>query len=180
MTINVRLSSDGINSAIQSLRDYQSTMSARLNDLVGRLGQVGVSVINAQLLSAAYAGAKGAISVRTEFTGNTSCVIRISGEKVAFIEFGAGVRFPEGDYSAAADACPHGTYGMMQGANPKGWVYKGEEGTGGYSIPVMTKRGEVRPGVWRTWGNPPANSVTAGVTEIQRQVDTIVREVFST
>ena len=99
-----------------------------------------------------------------------------------FIEFGSGTNWWQSPY---ADTFPEvvglGKYGGGHGDSskyPHGWVYVGEEGTGGLAHPLTRKlkdgtRVEV-PGKWRTWGNPPANAMYHASQKMHEKVEKII------
>lgn len=169
--IVVPLSQSGIDNAIKQLTEYQRQLDSKRNDLITRLGQLGLTVMNVTLTGWAYPGTND-VTVTAEFNGDT-CTIMAKGRAVAFIEFGTGILHPTGAYHGVAGADPHGTYGHHQGSNPKGWIYKGEQGDPSLSIPVPGK-----DGVWRTWGNDPANAFPKTIEEIKKNVQRVAREVF--
>lgn len=168
MNIKVPLTTEGIYDAINSLLTYKDDLKYRTQDLVNRLGNLGLTVVSAMYSTAEYPGTND-VRVTVEFGENT-CTIHANGQAVAFIEFGAGINYPEGQYAGQVGALPHGMYGKHQGANPKGWAYYGEAGTG--------RVREIKPGLYRTKGNPPLNAFPATVETIRDQVETIVKEVF--
>ena len=169
MKLTIRLSNDSIEAAIRKVEEYQRTMHEKCQELSKRLAQLGMDVVNATYVGAAYAGTND-IEVHLEFEGNT-CKIVANGSALGFIEFGTGVVYPLGEYAAQAGAPPHGTYGQGRGATGKKWVYKGDPGTIG-------EPDSKRPGLVWTNGNPPANAFPAAVREMQEQAQEIAREVF--
>lgn len=168
MIIPITLSDASITEAINRLNTYRNSLEYRTQDLVSRLGNLGLTVVSAMYSTAEYPGTND-VRVSVEFGENT-CTIHADGKAVAFIEFGAGINYPEGQYAGQVGALPHGMYGKHQGANPKGWAYYGEAGTG--------RVREIKPGLYRTKGNPPLNAFPAAVETIRDQVETIVKEVF--
>ena len=168
--IEVHLSQVGVRQAIDELEEYEREMNEKLNDLIGRLGQLGLTIIQTKLLRWDYAGSYD-VNVTTEFIDN-KCIIKASGKDVAFIEFGTGILYPEGEYASIAGASPHGTYGAGKAANPHGWFYKGEQGSS------LVSEATKRPGVYHTYGYEPANAFPDAVKEIQEQATTIANEVF--
>lgn len=169
MNISIRMNSESIEDAIKRLEDYEHTMRQKCQELSKRLAQLGMDVVNATYVGAAYAGTND-IEVHLEFADNR-CTIVANGSALGFIEFGTGIAYPLGEYASQAGAPPHGTYGQGRGATGKKWVYKGEPGTIG-------EPDSKRPGLVWTKGNPPANAFPAAVKEIQEQAVEIAKEVF--
>lgn len=117
--------------------------------------------------AATYTGVND-VRVSTSVIGNEGKVIA-TGESVAFIEFGTGVAYEEHPYGSSM-GLTHGSYGKGKGANPKGWVYKGEPGN------AYTK--EVRDGVYWTKGQPPARAMYEAGKYIKDEAGRIAKEVW--
>lgn len=170
MRIRVRLSPKGIESAVKELEAYKRQVESRIEILVSRLADLGYQVAKARFTNAVYDG-ENDVSVQVEKTG-TKAVIRASGKALLFIEFGTGVNYPDHPRSPYR----RGTYGKKQGANKKGWVYKGVAGTNG--TPVLSRRGAVKPGIYRSLGNPPAEAMWGATEAIAENIEKIWREVM--
>lgn len=165
MIIKVRLSPQGIKDAQAELKQYKERVNKRLETFIARLVKEGYDIASVKFTSALYDGDND-VTVRVEQNGRGAKIIA-SGKAVLFIEFGSGVAYPvhaSGMYS-------HGTYGKGKGANPTGWVYKGEKGTGGYPI-------SGRSGVYRTKGNPPAEAMWDATREMAERYRQIWLEVM--
>lgn len=172
--IKIRLGSQkSINAAIAELDRELKTREQKLNTFIERLAEIGRQTAAEIFATAQYDGTND-IVVTAEKTARGYKVVA-SGNAVAFIEFGSGVTMPPYPADAAVQH-GRGVYGRGQGANEKGWIYVGEQGTGG--IPVMSRKGEVRPGVYRTKGNPPAAAMYYAVRAMQEAAPQIAREVF--
>lgn len=162
MRIRVKLSPDGIKEAQDALAAYKLELKDRLSVFVRILADVGLNVAAVRFSAAQYDGDNDVV-VYVEQNGATARVVA-DGKSVAFIEFGTGVRYP----SHASGKYPHGTYGRGQGSNPKGWIYRGDQGTGG--IPVLRRDGSERPGIYRTFGNPPAEAMWTAAADMAAQI----------
>lgn len=169
MNITVKLNSESIDEAIRKVEEFQRMMRDKCEEFCKRLAQIGVDVVRATYVGAAYAGTND-IEVHLEFASN-SCKIVANGSALGFIEFGTGIAYPLGEFAEQAGAPAHGTYGQRRGATGKKWVYKGNAGTTG-------EPDSKRPGLVWTRGNPPANAFPAAVKEMQEQAKQIAREVF--
>ena len=168
-TINISLNTNSIAKAIAELEAEKSNIDTKTRLAVQRLGEIGMGIVESEYAAAVYPG-NNDIRVIRDDKGDTFTIIA-SGSSLPFIEFGAGIRYPEGDLSAELGALPHGQYGLGQGANENGWlVYKGSPGNGD----VIKLRG----GAYRTWGNAPANAFPRAINEIKLQADHVVKEVF--
>lgn len=139
-------------------------------DFVRSLAREGRDLAAQGFEEAEYPGTND-VYVHLEETPDESDVVA-TGDAVAFIEFGAGItqaNHPE----TYPEVAPHGQFGKGKGANPNGWIYSGEAGTGQVD-PVLNKNGEVRPGVYRTKGSPaqPIMYDTANymLNRIERQI----------
>lgn len=169
MRIHVRLSPKGIETAIKEIEAYKKAVQSRIETLVSRLADMGYQVAKARFTSAIYDG-ENDVSVQVEKTG-TKAVIRASGKAVLFIEFGTGVNYPD----HARSPYRRGSYGKGRGANNKGWVYKGVPGSNG--IPVLTRKGVAKPGIYRSLGNPPAEAMWGATQTIAENIEQVWREV---
>ncbi len=174
MKITVRPGSrSSVSAAVKQLGDIEARYAREMTTFLDRLGQVGMEEAQKRFTDAQYDGTND-VTVTAERTDRGWRIIA-SGEAVAFIEFGSGVFQP----AYPADALVHhqrGTYGRGQGGNVDGWIYKGEGGPG--SIPVKDQRGNIKPDVHRTWGNPPAMAMYFAVRAMRDAAPQIAREVF--
>ena len=157
----------GIDKTIQHLKEYQKKMTDKTDKLLERLATIGEFTATTDFLGATYAG-NNDVKVEVVKDGN-GYIIKASGASVLFIEFGTGILNYEHP-QAGEFGYIHGTYGKGQGANPKGWAYKGVPGNAGR---------EVRDGVYRTYGNPPAMAMWNASKDIRQEIEKIAREVFS-
>ena len=157
--INVELSTQSINSAVNDLRQYAQWVSQKENELLSELAKLGMQVAKITFASAAYDGVND-VSVRVDNTGSVA-VIYAEGKAVAFIEFGSGAKYGYGHPQAAQFGLGPGTYPSDKGLwdNPKGWWF----GSGKHS-----------------YGNPPAMAMYQAVQKMTEELTTIARGVFST
>ena len=142
-TISFSLNEASIKAAIKELEAYRSSFESKLAQLVEELARLGIPVINSRMSEADIStDADGTESGSetyhdTEITveqdgSRATAVLTVSGEKVAFIEFGAGVY-----YNGSAYSSPHpkgqelgmliGTYGYGNGQRMT-WEYRGADG----------------------------------------------------
>lgn len=161
--ISIRI--DGINNAIDRLERMRDDLRKKADLIARRLAEEGMDVASVIFQSAQYAGDNDVV-VTVEDDGKHARVIA-SGKSVLFIEFGTGISFPEHESGLFA----HGEYGKKRGANPKGWLYKGSQGTSG--VPSY-----VAPGLYHTYGNPPAEAMWTAKEHIASIVEKVAREVL--
>ena len=160
--INVDLSKDGVERAIQELKRYKQGFLDREKRLVEGLAEIGLKEASVRFTTAMYDGTND-VSVRLDETAN-GYVIVAEGQAVAFIEFGAGV------YHNGSEPYPNprpdgivgiGEYGKGYGKR-KAWGYLDEN-----NELVITR------------GNPAAMPMWYASEEIKNAVLKVVREVFS-
>lgn len=145
-----------IDKAIAQVQQYKRDFEQKENEFLRRLGELGVSVARTGYETADYDG-NGDAEVRLIKTGD-GFNVEAYGYAVGFLEFGTGVRYKEWDSSDMSYTPPkHGTYGKLQGKNPKGWFYA--------------------PGA-HTYGNPPAEAMKLARDMMVERVLPIAREVW--
>lgn len=171
MKIKLALSEKGIEQAIKEYENWQKTLETRIEQFVKRLSEMGAEVAKIRFTAAVYDGDMSDIAVQVEHDGKKA-TIYATGQAVGFIEFGTGVAFAEHPSGLYA----HGTYGDGKGSNPNGWVYDGVPGP--TAQPVYNRKGEQKPGVWRTKGNPPACAMWESATQMAASVKTVWEEVM--
>lgn len=170
MKVKIRLNTTSIYEAIDQIEEYKASMERKCAEFARRLGELGLDVVRAAYVGAAYAGTND-IEVHLEFEGD-KCKIVASGSTLGFVEFGTGVAYPLGEFADQAGAPPHGSYGQGRGATGNKWVYKGEPGT-------LGEPDSKRPGLVWTKGNPPANAFPQAVEAMKAEAERIAREVFA-
>ena len=155
--ITVKLSDDSIGDAVKELRRYSEWVAQKEEELRSRLAMLGATVASIRFSGAIYNGTND-VSVSVDDDGKVA-IIRAEGRDVAFIEFGAGIKYGYGHPQAGEFGVGPGTYPEGKGHwdNPKGWWY----GSGQHS-----------------YGNPPAQAMYSAVKEIAENVTRIATEVF--
>lgn len=159
-TINIELSEQSIDNAIKELRRYSEWMARKEEELRSRLAMLGATVASIRFSRAIYNGDND-VTVDVEDNGHVA-VIKASGEAVAFIEFGSGIKHGYGHPQAGEFGFGPGTWsdgdeGKGHWDNEHGWWY----GSGQHS-----------------YGNPPAMAMYSAVQEITENVTRIAQEVF--
>ena len=156
-TIRISLTDESIKNGIKEVQRYKRWVLEKEKELRTRLAALGATVASIQFSRAIYNGSND-VSVRVDDTGSVA-VIYAEGESVAFIEFGAGIRYGYGHPQAGEHGMGPGTYpGKGNWDNEKGWWY----GHGQHS-----------------YGNPPAMAMYDAVQKMTEELTRIAREVFS-
>ena len=165
-----KLTPEAVNKAIEEIREYRRDLQTKVAELTRRLAEVGVQAIRVTMAGVDGETA-GSWSTGYETISEDEEVYTVryvlSGEKVAFVEFSAGIThgIPGAAYPLdAGKEFGYGTYNPDSDnwKNPKGWVYIGDDG-----LPH------------RTWGNPAYEPVYHSTEAVKQKVGEIVREVFS-
>ena len=148
-----------IHDALKAVVQYKSWLVLKEKQLLEKLAFMGATRVSLGFARAVYKGDTD-ITISTRVTGNTA-IIQANGEQVAFIEFGAGVRFGYGYQGTRPEGIVGiGEYGKGKGKNPKGWWYTGANGSE------------------HTYGNPPAQALYTTVVELAESITDIAKEVF--
>ena len=157
--------------ALKGVREYRINLQKKHRELLDRLAKFGVEKAEIRFLKSNYSGT---YDVRLEMKkrGKNVRAVVAHGDSAVFIEFGTGITYYPLHPEADALGFQRGTYGQGKGANPKGWVYVGEQGTGD------AKELRNRNGVFRTKGNPANMPMYLTVEELKREIVNIISEVF--
>lgn len=169
MNITLRLSTQSIDDAIKQVQEFRQRFLRHMEELCKRLAEEGMEVMELEYGRALYAGIND-IEVSVDAQGESAYIIA-KGERVAFIEFGTGVRYAESPHGAKAGIPPRGSYGKHKGATGKPWIYKGEPGNLGSKV-------KGKPGYYWSIGNPAASAIPAAMIYMQNRIMDIAREVF--
>lgn len=164
--IKMNLSASSIQTAIDELEKYKQSIADKNALFVKKLADIGIETVKSTIASIPSEEAgKYNTEVMLNKNGNIcGAAISLSGEKVLFIEFSAGVRYgtqyyplPSGaDYGA-------GTYptDKHNWSNPWGWWYKDENGE-----------------VHHTYGNRAYMPMYHASTALTLMLKSLAREVF--
>ena len=101
MDIDVELSAKSIENAIKRIKQYQEDLKAKNAEFLTRLWQIGVSVIDSVMaeVPAEQRGTYNVLPSEAEQDGSvTKLAIELSGDKVLFIEFSAGITYGTSEY----------------------------------------------------------------------------------
>ena len=176
MDINIKLNSISFGRAIAKLRKYANSLEPKLSEIVRRLVELGVPVVDYRFKNAPYDGER-IINVQVkkleESSEKVSYEILANGDAVMFIEFGAGVHYPDDHPKAVKFKALHGTYGKGLGKNDW-WFYTGQPGKPGAG-------GELAHGhknTTITHGNPAAMPMYNTAQDLRKKVHEIAKEVL--
>lgn len=131
--IKMTLSTDSIQKAIDEVLKYKEEMNLKTMELVSRLADIGLEVIDANKYSSGdsdFNDIRSYVWLDSDGSTKSRATLVLNGKDIAFIEFGAGVHF---NGSAGGSPNPFGvqlgytigSYGQGQGANDY-WVYYDE------------------------------------------------------
>lgn len=126
--ITMSLSSKSIQSAIKELKAYRRSLDAKLDELLEKLGEIGVKEASVRFTTAMYDGVNDS-SVTLEPIKDGYC-IKAEGRAVAFIEFGAGVYHNPGEpypNPRPAGIVGIGEYGKGYGKR-QAWGFRNDDG----------------------------------------------------
>ena len=136
--INVRLSPEGIQSAIDELNRYKRDLNRKMEIIRDRMSKLGIDVIRQTMQEIPDSNEAGEWYTEAIYDSDDyvkGVAIRLSGNKILFIEFSAGITFGEapGQYPIQNDQTSqygYGTYNPDSDAatSGKGWWYVDEAG----------------------------------------------------
>ena len=166
-TIKIELTEKSVRDAIKKLESYQSSLENKVDLFLSRLAEIGIDAVRAKIETIPPED-KGTYSVEEIKQPPNSTTILLSGNKVLFIEFGAGVIYSNPQHPKAGElGYGVGTYPNQQYAwnltkFGGGWMYRDKD------------TNEVR----HSYGNPAYAPLYNAETEILSRVTEVAREVF--
>lgn len=167
--LTIGIFGSGAAEALRVVEEYQKRLTDKTNELIHRLAEIGVEVARAGFEAAPYDGIKE-FSVTFEDRDTNTVAVIATGRTVLFLEFGAGVYYP--DSHPYANGMVHGTYGKGKGANPY-WFYTGQPGTAGGELAY----GHINTTI--THGNPASMAMYEAHKRVKEDIVRIAREVFN-
>lgn len=130
--ISISLSQGSIQNAIKEIEAYKRKLQRKNQIFIDRLSKIGLDVVQATMESIP-AEEKG--SYYTEIVNDSQgdiigAAIRLTGDKILFLEFSAGIAYGTDSYpTPAGDKYGMGTYpGKGHWDSPYGWWYVDENG----------------------------------------------------
>lgn len=166
-TIDINLfDSRSLDKAIQEIRQYQNSLQRKVQIFIDRLAKEGLQVVQSTMESVPDEE-KGSYYTEIVNTSNGDMIgaaIRLTGDKVLFIEFSAGITYGTDNYPlSSGDRYGMGTYpGKGHWNSPYGWWYVDEQGNKHHS-----------------YGNRAYMPMYHAEQAIILQLSHIAREVFS-
>lgn len=160
------LNNRSLDKAIQEIRQYQNSLPRKVQTFIDRLAKEGLQVVQSTMESVPDEE-KGSYYTEIVNTSNGDIIgaaIRLTGDKVLFIEFSAGITYGTDNYPLpSGDKYGMGTYpGKGHWNSPYGWWYVDEQGNKHHS-----------------YGNRAYMPMYHAEQAIIIQVSHIAREVFS-
>lgn len=158
--------SRSLDKAIRQIRQYQNSLPRKVQTFIDRLAKEGLQVVQSTMESVPDEE-KGSYYTEIVNTSNGDIIgaaIRLTGDKVLFIEFSAGITYGTDNYPLpSGDKYGMGTYpGKGHWNSPYGWWYVDEQGNKHHS-----------------YGNRAYMPMYHAEQAIIIQVSHIAREVFS-
>lgn len=131
-TIKLNFSAKSIQNAINELKAYQKEFQRKNDIFVKKLSEEGLQVIQTTMESIPDEE-KGSYYTEIIYDKNvdiTGASVRLSGDKVLFIEFSSGITYGSSNYPLPSGSeYGVGTYpGQTHAFSPYGWWYKDENG----------------------------------------------------
>ena len=161
--------SASINAAIAELKKYSKSLKGKAKALTEQLADRGVEMAQSDFNSAPYDGARDVTVTKTEMA--TGHRVTATGETALFIEFGAGVHYPDSHPEAGRFGMIHGTYGQGKGKNDY-WFYTGQpDNAGGVLV-------NGRSNTTITHGNPPSMTMYNTEKDLVEQIGEVAKEIF--
>ena len=152
---------NSVKQAVKQINKYKRDILKKEQMLLQRLEQYGATRVSIGFARSVFTEDQEPIVVSSYFASNNVVCIQANGKDVAFVEFGAGVRFGQGYQGERPEGIVGiGEYGKGRGKNPKGWWY--------------SKDGESK----HSYGNPPAQVFYNTMNDLAEKVEDIAREVF--
>lgn len=130
--ISISLSQKSIQNALKEIESYKRELQRKNQVFIDRLSKIGLDVVQATMESIP-SEEKG--SYYTEIVNNSQgdiigAAIRLTGDKILFLEFSAGIAYGTNSYpTPAGDKYGVGTYpGQTHAFSLYGWWYVDENG----------------------------------------------------
>ena len=156
MKYTINIDGSGADEMLRGVRERQKWLEERTKEFAKRLAEYGVRLAKAYFL-VPYDG-NNDVTVTWEERGDFTTAVIATGEAVLFLEFGAGYMMGYGHPDVQGYG--PGTYpGKGHWDDPRGWWIPG---TGQH-----------------TYGNPPAAAMYNARKQVEEDLTTIAREVFS-
>lgn len=165
--MNITVSVAGTDDLLARLEQYKILIDQKKRELCKRLADMGATNVSLLFSRAIYTG-NNDFDVSVRDLGNGGYQIVVSGQSVAFVEFGAGVRYGHGHPLEGQFGMGAGTYPSDKGHwdDPQGWY--------------LPKSKQHSDGTKHTYGNPPNMPMYNTAQDLKNEIARVTREVFST
>ena len=168
-TITIELSLDGCKKALKQLEKYQKSLKDKLDEIFNRVADFGLVRAQENFDAALYDGVKD-VTVEVDKIEN-GYAVRANGTTVLFLEFGAGVHYPNDHPKAGELGIAHGTYGKGLGINDY-LFYTGQPGNAGGELAHGHKNTTI------THGNPANMPMFRSSEAMRGEIQRIAQEVL--
>ena len=170
--VAITLSGRDIDRLLREVENWKNRLQERTAVFLDRVAQEGMKRASVKFSQAVYDGTND-VSVTLEPRGNNVRAVVATGGATLFIEFGAGVTYPDDHPEAGELGMKRGEYGQGHGKQHS-WGYYGDPGTNG-----VLKKKKNGGFVVITHGNPANMPMYETVKELQDRLTEIAKEVFS-
>lgn len=155
----INIDGSGAEEAIRGVLAYRRWLEERTKELVQKLAERGAEIARVGFETAEYDGTND-VSVNVEDRGEFARAVIATGQATLFIEFGSGLI--GGGHKEPLEYGPgtwsDGPQGKGHWQDPNGWYYAHDK---------------------KSFGNPPASAMYHARKQIEEDLTTIAREVFS-
>lgn len=164
--IKLELSEKSIQEAIDMIDSYKNSLSVKVDKFLARIADIGINVVRATMASVPLDEA-GSYWVEEVKKPPNGVAIVLGGDKVLFVEFGAGVIYSNPQNPKASElgygvgTYPDQKYAWNLTQWGGGWWYVDDSGESHHS-----------------YGNPAYMPMYKAETEILSQLRTVAKEVF--
>ena len=164
--ITIELSQKSVENAIKQIEAYRTSLERKIDMFLSRLADTGIEVVRATMGSVPDDD-RGNYSVEKVNSSPNGVAILLSGNKILFVEFGAGVIYSNPQHPKAGEmGYGVGTYNPQSG---NAWNLTKWGGGWWY-----TENGNSK----HSYGNPAYMPLYKAEIDILEKVGTIAREVF--
>ena len=168
----IGIDGSGVDEMLKGIEEHKQWLERKTDELSRRLADMGALYAEYNFSGALYSG-NTAHTITVEPRGENTYAVKAEGETVLFIEFGAGVRYGYGH--PEPNGYGPGTYpGNGHWDDPKGWWYPSNDAAASTRTTKKTGQSWVH-----TYGNPPNAFMYNSVKDLERELEQVVREVFS-
>ena len=156
----------GLDETIRRLEEYSNRLEQQRDALTRRLADMGAINVSLMFARAIYTGDNDFTVSVEDVEGGYQIVV--SGQSVAFVEFGAGITYGAGYPLAIRGAGPGQYPGQKHAFDPNGWY-----------LPKAKRGSNTEDPSGHTYGNPPNMPMYNTAQDLKREIARVAREVFS-